>query len=221
MAKGSARQRKKIAKRIAQKSLYKFSIQIDDAIKQNRVQIEDIKPTKVTPKKEELPKPTHKATTTDIISKEKPSKRTKKKLSRKQKKKEKKLYRGKSQEQYYRENPDKQYTNEAVDMTEEYATNIVNDLESLPNTAQKDILLDLFYTNYARKGGDYIQQLHDTGADTNIHDIVEVAIAQYKGYLPDKVFMSAVNWLNVGVPIDARNTGVDNDLEDISSEVYE
>lgn len=215
MARGSARQRKKIAKRLAQKSIRRFGTQIEEAIKQNRVQIEQIKPVKMSAPKEDTPKPTHKATLTDTIGKKK------KKLSRKQRKRQKKLYRGKSQEQYYKENPSKQYSNEPEDMTEEYATNIINDLESLPSTAQKDILLDIFYTNYARKGGEYIQQLHDTGADTNIHDIVEVAIAQYKGYMPDKVFMNAVNWLNAGVPIDARNMGVDNDSEDISSEVYE
>lgn len=215
MAKGSARQRKKIAKRLAQKSIHTFSTQVEEAIKQNRVKIEQIKPVKISAPKEDKPKPIHKATATDTIGKKR------KKLSRKQRKRQKKLYRGKSQEQYYKENPSKQYTNEAVDMTEEYATNIINDLESLPNTAQRNILLDIFYTNYARRGDAYIQQLHDTGADTNIHDIVEIAIAQYKGYIPDKVFMNAVNWLNVGVPIDARNMGVDNDLEDISSEVYE
>ena len=215
MAKGSARQRKKIAKRIAQQSILKFGAQVDEAIKQNRVKIEPVKPVHISAPKEELPKHSHKATQTDAIGKKK------KRLSRKQKKRQKKLYRGKSQEQFYKDNPNKQYTNEAVDMTEEYATNIVNDLQSLPNTAQKDILLDLFYTNYARKGDAYIQKLHDTGADTNLHDIVEVAIAMYKGYLPEKVFISAVNWLNAGVPIDARNTGVDNDYEDISSEVYE
>lgn len=230
MAKGSARQRKKIAKRLARKSIHRFSTQVEQAIKQNRITIEELPSAKIPAPIEEQPTPLNRANKTDFIKPKKKKKLTKKqrkklkqqklKQLQKEKQQRKQSYRDKSQEQYYQENPQRQYINEPVDMTEEYASSVIEDLNSLNDGYRKEMLLNIFYTNYRKWGDNYIQTLHDSGFAKEIHDTVEECVARYKGSLPDKHYLKMIEWLNIGLPADAREfDGEDN--EDINSEVYE
>ncbi len=222
MAKGSARQRKKLAKRLAQKTVHTIAPVKEQPIAQAKQVTVTPTSVRIAKPKEELPATVHTAQQQYI------KKKKRKRLNRKQRKRlklqQRKLqqaYRDKAQERYYEEHTDKQYTNEADDMTEEYANNILDDLNRLADSPAKERLLDIFYSHYNAEGGAYIQALHDTGADANLHDVVEVAIAKYKGNIPEKYYMAVVSWLNVGAPVDMRNTGADDDTDDISSEMYE
>ena len=239
MAKGSARQRKKLAKRLALNSV--------QTVQQTRVQTNKhkiAKPRQTSFEQFATPKTVtpHSITEDETVKKisatqNKTNKNKIKKLSRKQRKRIKleqvkeerrtrakrttDKYRGKAQERYYNENPDKEYTNNVVDMTEEYANEILNDLHSLSDGGNaKNFLLNLFYANYHRWGNSYIQTLHDSGFAENIHTTVEEAVARYKGSLPEKWFFQMVDWLNIGLPVDALNFDTE-DSEDIMSEYYE
>ena len=239
MAKGSARQRKKIAKKLALQQ-----VQIVHHPREQHIQHKIPKPRPTNLVNDYVPKISTEIPQADEqpvkkigVQKRELKKRKIKKLNRKQRKRIKLQqraqqrrvtgsksaggkYRDKAQRKYYEENVDKEYTNEAVDMTEEFATNIVNELNALPNDYQRNILLDIFYANYRIKGADYLRKLYETANEHDLHDVVEVAIAQYKGAMPERVFMSVAQWLNNGAPLDARNTGADFDFEDISSEFY-
>lgn len=238
MARGSSRQRKKIAKKLALQS-----VQI---VQHKTVQHIKHKPAKpkqttfeqfVTPKTVKPQNIKEVETVKKISATQKTNKNKSRKLTRKQRirlkseqikqerrtrsKKTKETYRGKAQERYYEENPNKEYTNEAIDMTEEYANEILNDLHNLADGGNaKNFLLNLFYANYKRWGNSYIQTLHDSGFAENIHTTVEEAVARYKGSLPEKWFFQMVDWLNIGLPVDALNLDTD-DSEDIMSEFYE
>ena len=222
MSKGSARQRKKLAKRLALKTVRTIAPVKEQPIPQSKqITVTPVSVRVVKPQEDE-PAPVHTAKPQPIKDKKKKLSRKKRKaLKLQQRKLQKSQYRDKTQEQYYKEHEDKEYDNEAWDMTDEYANNILVDLNTLADSSAKEMLLNIFYTHYDKDGAEYIQQLHDTGADANIHDVVEVAVAQYKGHLPDKWYTQMAIWLNVGVPIESRNTGIDNDNEDISSEFYE
>lgn len=223
MSKGSARQKKKLTKRLALKMVQAIApkeqqrvskpkkLEIEPKIVP-RVTIEETQPTKHKKSKQQPPRK---------IKKKKLNRKQRKRLKLQQRQLQKQHYRDKVQEQYYKEHEDREYTNEAYDMTDEYANAILNDLNTLADYSAKQMLIDIFYNHYNKDGSAYIQQLHDTGADVNIHDVVEVAVAQYKGYLPDKWYTQMAVWLNVGAPIESRNAGIDNDNDDISSEYYE
>lgn len=220
MAKGSARQRKKLAKRLTQKTVHTIAPVKEQPIAQAKQVTVTPTSVRIVKPKEELPAKVH-AVQQQYIKKKKRLNRKQRKRLKLQQRKLQQTYRDKAQEQYYKEHTDKQYTNEADDMTDEYANNILNDLNQLADSPAKERLLDIFYSHYNAEGGAYIQALHDTGADANLHDVVEVAIAKYKGNIPEKYYMAVVSWLNVGAPVDMRNTGADNDTDDISSEMYE
>ncbi len=222
MAKGSARQRKKIAKRLRLQSVQMFMQGIEKVLSPKIVQPPAPKILRIPAPKEEEPATLHRVTKTNF------KKKKNKKLNRKQRKRIKLQqrrqnvqYRDSAQRQYYEQHADKEYTDEVLDMTQEYAENIVMDILRLEVEYQRNALLNIFYDNYNEKGDAYIKQLHDTEADNKIREAVEVAIASYKGFMPDSWFNKCARWLSVGVPIEARNTGVDVDTDDISSDMYE
>lgn len=222
MARGSKRQRKKIAKRLARLSLHRFGQQVEEAIRQNSIRPVVQSAVRIPAPKEEIPVTKQSATV-------KPqTKKRKKKLNRKQRKRlklqqrreQQVQYRGTAQQQYYEENRDKEYTDEVRDMTAEYAQEILDDLNNLADGTQKDILLRIFDKNYQEWGGMYIQTLHDSGFDNEIHNTVELCIANYKGAIPPKYYFQMMSWLNLGLPVDARKFDEEDD-EDITSEYYE
>lgn len=214
MARGSARQRKKIAKRLAHQSARTIAPQLEQPIVQiKQVTIEPVK-TRIVAPKEELPATKRGAT------QQKTNYNKKKKLTKKQRKKNRRVrYRGKAQEQYYKENPTKVYTEDVLDLTSEYATEVINDLQRL-DPQYRDRLINIFYDNYHKMGDLYIQKLHDNGIIEEIHEVVEYCVARYKGNLPEKYLFKMIEWLNVGLPVDARQLDTE-DNEDITSEFYE
>lgn len=219
MARGSARQRKKIAKRLA-----KISSNVVAQETQPKVRVKSVNVTPVTSRivapKEELPTTKRSATVKQRPKKKKRiNRKQRKRLKLQQKRLQQGQYRGKAQEQYYRENPDKEYTNEVIDMTDEYANEVLNSLNKL-NDYYSGYLTNLFYSNYNRLGTSYIQTLHDSGAIEEINEAVEYLVACYKGNVPEAYLKQFIDWLNLGLPVDASILDTE-DSEDITSEFYE
>lgn len=237
MARGSARQRKKIAKKLALQSVQTVQAQREQHIKPKPIKPvitqfdEYASPKTIKPKNisevEDVTK--IRATSGTITNKiKKLSRKKRKKLKLQQQREQQKTrtsrqqseqYRGNAQKRYYEENPDKDYTNEAVDMTDEYANEVLNDISRLSDHFS-NYLTSLFYSNYRTLGKSYIQTLHDSGIIEEIHEVVEYCVARYKGNLPEVYLKQLVEWLNNGLPVDARVFDTE-DSEDIFSEYYE
>lgn len=237
MARGSARQRKKIAKKLLLQSVQTVQAQREQHIKPKPIkpvitQFEEyatpktIKPKTISEVEDVTKVRATSGTITNKIKKLSRKKRKKLKL-RQQREQEKarrsrqqtEQYRGNAQKRYYEENPDKDYTNEVVDMTDEYANEVLNDIARLSDHFS-NYLTSLFYSNYRTLGSSYIQTLHDSGIIEEIHEVVEYCVARYKGNLPEVYLKQLVEWLNNGLPVDARVFDTE-DSEDIFSEYYE